>query len=63
MDGRVQQVSVQVWGRKFSGHWRIVDGEVELVCDWGVDREPLGTAQPEDVARRLLKETVLKKAR
>lgn len=63
MDGRDQQVTVQVWGRKFAGRWRIEGRQVVLACDWGEDREPLGTADPQAVARRLLKEVVLKNAR
>ena len=63
MDGRVQQVTVHVWGRKFAGDWRIEERQVVLTCDWGADREPLGSANPQDVARRLLKEIVLKNAR
>ena len=58
-----QSVAILVWGRRFRATWRVVDGEVVVLSDYGEDREPLNGAEPKALAARLLKEIVLRKAR
>jgi hypothetical protein len=56
-------VAILMWGRRFRATWRVEDGEVVVVSDYGEDREPLNGAEPQALAARLFKEIVLKNAR
>jgi len=56
-------VAILVWGRRFRADWRVEDGNVVVLSDYGEDREPLNGAEPQALAARLLKEIVLKRAR
>jgi len=58
-----QRVAILVWGRRFRADWRVEDGSVVVLSDYGEDREPLNGAEPQALAARLLKEIVLKRAR
>jgi hypothetical protein len=63
MDARAYPVTVNVFGRSYSGSWQVEDGQVILSSAYGSDREPVSRVVPEKVAERLLREIVLRRKR